>query len=370
VKDLGLLVFDARTARVLATLLLWGLALLFVYLAWRTLVTFLFAILFAYLLEPLVAGLQTRMRLGRGQAVALLYLVLVLALGAFFFFVGPHIVQQASNLEQLAPTFSHRIASGQIVQQMGTQRGWSWETQQRIQEFIAQHQAEIARWEQSLLSEIGNVASNLWWVLLVPIIAIFFLMSAGRFSEAILEQLARRRQRVFVSGLLQDVHDVLANYIRAQILLTALALGVYLIGFELLRVPYAIALGVIAGLLEFIPMIGPLLGAAIVLGTAFFSDYSFLLALALFLGAWRLVQDYYNSPRIMGGQLQLPSLAVLFGVLAGAEMAGVIGVYLSIPIMATLRVLWVRWRSFQGTQALVTPPGEPPPPAPPAPAPS
>jgi len=363
-----LLVFDARTARVLATLLLWGLALIFVYLAWRTLVTFLFAIMFAYLLEPLVAEMQARLRLGRGRAIALLYLVLALALGAFFFFVGPHIVQQASKLGQMAPSVSHRIASGQFVQQMGEQHGWSWETQRRIQEFIAQHQAEIARWEQSLLSEVGNVAGNLWWVVLVPIIAIFFLIGAGRFSDAILEQLARRRQRDFVGGLLQDVHDVLASYIRAQILLTALALAVYLVGFELLRVPYAIALGAIAGLLEFIPMVGPLLGAAIVLGTAFFYDYQFLLALALFLGAWRLVQDYYNSPHIMGGQLQLPSLAVLFGVLAGAEIAGVIGVYLSVPIMATLRVLWVRWRSFQDAQVVVTPPGELPPPAPAAPA--
>ncbi|MGH9393922.1 MAG: AI-2E family transporter [Terriglobales bacterium] len=360
-----MLVFDARTARVLATLLLCGLALIFVYLAWRTLITFLFAILFAYLLEPLVGELQTRFHLGRGRAVAAMYVVLAAALGAFLFFVGPHIVQQAGKLAQLAPAVSRRLASGQIVQQMGQQRGWSWDTQQRIQLFIAQHQAEIAAWEQSLLQEVANVASNLWWVALVPILAIFFLMSGGRFSGALLEQLARRRQRAFVGELLQDVHDVLANYIRAQILLTALALGVYLLGFELLRVPYAIALGVVAGLLEFIPMIGPLLGAAMVLGTAFFSDYRWLLPLVLFLGAWRLLQDYYNSPRIMGGQLQLPSLAVLFGVLAGAEIGGVIGVYLSVPIMATLRVVWLRWRSFQDSQLVLAPPGGPSPESPP-----
>src|SRR6185437_9607370 len=142
---------------------------------------------------------------------------------------------------------------------------------------------EIEAWEQEFLGELGHLASNSWWLALIPIIAIFFLMSRGRFTEALVDQVSRRRQRALLADLLQDIHDVLANYIRAQILLTALATAVYLVFFTLMRVPYAVALGVVAGLLEFIPMVGPLLGAAIVLGTAFFADYRFLVLLALFL---------------------------------------------------------------------------------------
>jgi len=345
------LVLDARTARVLATILLYGLALAFVYLAWRTLAAFLFAILFAYLLEPVVAGLQARLRLGRAGAVALLYAGLAGAGGTFLFFLGPAIVQQASRLSQLLPQLSGRIASGEIVRQIGSQRGWSLETQLRLESFVAAHHLAIGRWEQALLAEVGRLAANASWVALIPILAIFFLVSGGRFAEALVEQLDRRRQRALVRELLRDVHDVLASYIRAQITLTALALGVYLLGFELLRLPYAIALGVVAGLLEFIPVVGPLTAAAIVLGTAFLLGYPALLGLLVFLGVWRLVQDYFNSPRIMGGQVQLHPLAVLFGVFAGAEMAGVVGVYLSVPAMATLRVVWLRWRSYQGAVA-------------------
>ncbi|MGH9418049.1 MAG: AI-2E family transporter [Terriglobales bacterium] len=360
-----MLIFDARTARALATIVLYGLVLAFIYLAWRTLLTFLFAILFAYLLEPVVARMQSRLKMGRGKAVSALYLLIFGGLAIFLFLVGPNMVQQANRLSALAPKLSARMASGELVQRIGRERGWSPRVQQRVQQFIASHQQDLAHWEQDLLGEVVQLAGNVVWIALIPIVAIFFLMSGGRFSAALLDQLARRRQRTFVANLLHDIHDVLANYIRGQIILTGLALVVYLAGFELMRLPYAVALGVLGGLLEFIPMLGPLLAYIIIFATAFFLDYRYMLVLAIFLGAWRLMQDYYNSPRIMGGQVQLAPLAVLFGVFAGAEMAGVIGVYLSIPAMATLRVLWVRWRSYEGSQQVIIPPQAPPPGIPP-----
>lgn len=359
------MIFDARTARALATIVLYGLALAFIYLAWRTLLTFLFAILFAYLLEPAVAGIQRRLKMGRGKAVTSLYVLIFGGLAIFMFLIGPNVVQQANRLNALAPQLSARISSGELLQRIGEERGWSPAVQGRVQGFIASHQHDLARWEQDLLNEVVQLARNAVWIALIPLVAIFFLMSGSKMAETLLDQLARRRQRNFVANLLHDVHDVLANYIRGQIILTALALVVYLAGFELLRVPYAVALAVVCGLLEFIPMLGPLLAYIIIFATTFYLDYHYLLALAIFLGAWRLMQDYYNSPHIMGGQVQLPPLAVLFGVFAGAEMAGVIGVYLSIPAMATLRVLWVRWRSYEGATKVIISAQEPPPQEPP-----
>ncbi|HXE31949.1 MAG TPA: AI-2E family transporter [Terriglobales bacterium] len=348
-------IFDGRTGRVLATLLLFGLALAFLVLAWRALVTFLFAILFAYLFEPVVEGLQKRLRFTRGWAVAALYGLMVVVLGLFVLTVGPRIVHQATRLADLVPGVTAGVSSGQIAQEVGTQRGWSYETQYRVQQFLAGHRATISAWEREFLGEIASVASNLGWVALIPILAAFFLLSGDRYFDMMLEQLARRRQRVFVANLLHDVHDVLASYIRAQILLTVIALVVYLVAFEMMRLPYAVALATVAGLLEFIPVVGPLLGAVVVVVTSFVANYSLLWLVVIFLGGWRLVQDYFNSPRIMGNQVQLSPLAVLFGVLAGAEVAGVIGVYLSIPVMASLRVAWIRWRSFESAQIVVAP---------------
>jgi len=79
---------------------------------------------------------------------------------------------------------------------------------------------------------------------------------------------------------------------------------------------------------------------------AVLASYQYWPWLLLFLVVWRLVQDYVIAPRIMGDSVQLHPLAALFGVLAGGEIAGVLGVYLSIPVMASLRIVWRRWRIF------------------------
>lgn len=323
--------------------------LCFFWLAWHTMLTFLFAILFAYLWEPVIPWLERRLHVRRSHAVGIIYLILVLTVGTFLLFVGPKLVRQAGYLARIAPTLENNVASGQIAHQIGNARGWSWQTQQNLQEFLSHHQKDIDAIERDVVSELGSIAGYLPWIALVPVLAIFFMMNGARIQDALLRQISLN-QRGMAAGVLADLHAVLANYIRAQIILTAIALPVYLGGFFALRIPYPVALAVFAGLLEFIPILGPLTSFCTVLLVSFMLNYPHLLLLVIFLGAWRVVQDYVNSPRIMGGQVQLAPLAVLFGALAGGEIGGIVGVYLSVPIMASLRVVWRRWRSYHKHQ--------------------
>src|SRR5437879_13905914 len=111
-------------------------------------------------------------------------------------------------------------------------------------------------------------------------------------------------------------------------------------------VPYALVLGTAGGVMEFIPVVGPLVAALLIVGVAVLMTYKHWLLLGLFLGAWRLVQDYVISPRVMGEKMELHPLAAIFGVLAGGEIAGVLGVYLSVPIVASLRIVVQRWQLY------------------------
>jgi predicted PurR-regulated permease PerM len=105
-------------------------------------------------------------------------------------------------------------------------------------------------------------------------------------------------------------------------------------------------LGTAGGIMEFIPVVGPLVAGLVILAVALLNSYHHWLVLLAFLIAWRLIQDYVVSPRIMGKSMELHPLAAIFGVLAGGEIAGVLGVYLSIPVMASLRIVWRRWRLY------------------------
>jgi predicted PurR-regulated permease PerM len=105
-------------------------------------------------------------------------------------------------------------------------------------------------------------------------------------------------------------------------------------------------LGTAGGILEFVPVVGPLVASVLIIGVALLNGYQYWLIVGIFLILWRLVQDYVVSPRVMGKSMELHPLAAIFGVLAGAEIAGVLGVYLSIPVMASLRIVWRRWRMY------------------------
>src|SRR4029077_1951891 len=112
----------------------------------------------------------------------------------------------------------------------------------------------------------------------------------------------------------------------------------------LAQFPYAFALGAIAGLFEFIPFVGPLFTVLVILGMAILTGYAHWVVVLVSLILWRGIQDYVTSPYLMGRGLQLHPLGVMFGVLVGGEIAGVVGLFLSVPIIASLRIIWKAWR--------------------------
>jgi predicted PurR-regulated permease PerM len=107
-------------------------------------------------------------------------------------------------------------------------------------------------------------------------------------------------------------------------------------------VPYALVLAAIGGALEFIPVIGPLTSGVVVIGVSLFAGYAHPWLLALFVLIWRGIQDYGTSPFIMGRGIEIHPALVIFGVLAGGEIAGVAGMFLSVPVIAAIRIVWRR----------------------------
>jgi predicted PurR-regulated permease PerM len=144
-----------------------------------------------------------------------------------------------------------------------------------------------------------------------------------------------------------DLHSLLGQYVRALIFLCLLTFGVWSVLFLLVGVPYALVLAAIGGVLEFLPVLGPLVGGIIAVAVALFSGFPHPWLLALFVAVWRVVQDYVSSPLIMGRGVELHPGLVIFGVLAGGEIAGPAGMFLSVPVLAGLRVVWRRLRDFR-----------------------
>ena len=346
--------FDKKTAQALLTALVFALVLLFLYVAWRAIITFLFAIFFAYLLEAPVSRLQVWLKGSRSAAIAVVYLILVTGLVVLFLLAGEQVMQQGQTLMQQAPKWTQQISSGELVQQVGARRGWSQETINRVMEYLRAHQGEIVPATQNFVLRAVKTIQSMWWLLLVPILAIFFLKDGQKFGERMVDAVEDTRNRRIVAEMVAQINLMLGHYIRSQITLAGLAMVVITFVLWVMRVPYAFALGPAAGALEFIPVVGPLIGGAVVLAVALLSGYHHVLWVFIVLLIWRGIQDYVSSPRIMGSTLELHPLMVLFGVLAGGEAAGVIGVFLSIPVVATLRILWHAWLLLRKSAHITT----------------
>src|SRR5579864_5289974 len=250
---------DTRTLRVLITASLFALALAFLYVTRQTLIAFLFAVFFAYLMSPAVSYLEKVLK-SRGLAIAAIYTLLLGLVIVFFVLMGPKVTREGAKLGQSLPALLNRLSSGQLAEQLGEQHGWNFRTTDLLRRFLAENSDAITQIVQRIGLRLADLAKQAWMFLIVPILSAFFLKDGRNFSDILLSTIQSRPQREFLEGVLNDLNQMLAHFIRAQLILAALSLVVYSVFLAAMGAPYALVLGTIGGMLEFIPVVGPLVG--------------------------------------------------------------------------------------------------------------
>lgn len=337
---------DPRALRVAWTVFLLAGVVWLLYLLRGVLFVFVLAILSAYVIWPVVAVVERQMgrlvRAGPRARLAALGVVYPILIGVAILMgtvMAPQIAQQGATLVERASSFAARVQQGGLLEQMSQQRGWSLPAVYAVRDELVRHTGSLVPYLQSAARQLLHYLSNLWLIVVVPILAFFLLKDAERLAAGVSGWLMAQEYRDFVEGIFTDLHDLLAQYMRALILLSLLSFASHLLFFFLAGVPYALLLATVAGLLEFIPLVGPLTAAITIVLASWLAGYEHLLWILVFLGVWRLVQDYVNMPWLLGSGVELHPLLVIFGILAGAELAGVAGMFLSIPAMAAVRIL-------------------------------
>jgi predicted PurR-regulated permease PerM len=335
---------DVRAARVVWTVLVFAAAIGLVYTLRSVILLLAFAVVLAYLVFPLVRLVQKwgPLRQRRGLAVGLVYLVLLGAIAGAGAAIGPRLVDQVLSLSRKAPEMSQQLQSGEAVGNMLERRGWNAGQVREIQTFIGTHVRELTGYTQKALAAALAWVAGAWVLVLVPIFAFFFLKDAPRFVAAAESLIETRPGRGLWRGIVEDLHRVLGEYVRALIVLCLVTFAVWSTVFLLTGVPYALALAALGGALEFIPLVGPVVAGVVVVAVNGFAGQGHTLLLVGFIIVWRLIQDYVTSPLVMGSGVELHPALVIFGIVAGGEIGGVAGMFLSIPVLATIRLVWRR----------------------------
>jgi len=329
-----LLGIDLRAARYTWTAAVVLLLIGLVYLISGTLLVFTTALLLAYLLYPLMDLIDRHIpSKTRTPALALTYLLLVGLLAAFIVFVGIKVTEQATSLAKSAPAFLDEI-------QKPPPPGPGSQVIALVQDQIRKHYSEIASVVPKVTLGVLSASRNLIYLVIIPILSFFILRDGRDIRDSFLSMFDGERK--VASAILADVHTLLLQYMRALLFLCCNTFIVFSIVFSAMQMPYALLLASVAFPLEFIPLVGPLAAAVIILVVTAISGYSHVIWLFAFLAVYRLIQDYLVSPKLMSRGVELHPLLVIFGVFAGGEAGGVAGVFLSIPTLALIRMLYHR----------------------------
>jgi predicted PurR-regulated permease PerM len=344
---------DRRAASYTWTVFFILLLLTVVYLVRETLFVFALALLFAYLLRPVVYFLDRRLPgRSRAPALAIVYLSIVGLLVAVGIAVGSRVVVQAEALAMRIP----ELLSGL---EKSSELNLSPALPTFKDAVISIMQKQLVAHSRDLLSLLPNIALNILshagsflYVLLVPILGFFLLKDGPELRGSLLDMFGEGSQRDEIKDIAADVHLLLAQYMRALVLLATTTFAVFGLFFYLIGVPYGMFLAAIAFFLEFIPLAGPLVAAMAILMVAGLSGYPHFFWIFAFLALFRIVQDYIISPQLMSRGAKLPPVIVILGILAGGQLAGIPGIFLSVPVMAILRIVYGKLKKKLGFSAL------------------
>jgi predicted PurR-regulated permease PerM len=343
---------DDRTGNIVTTVALFLIAAVIVYVARGAFFVLLLSLFFAYLLEPAVGLVQRHSRLGRKSrtwAVALVYLTGILVVGGIGYVLVPHLVAQMKSLNAVVPQALESLSSGRAgATPVGTRLGLSVAQQAWIQDWVAHHRDSITGVFERGAASAAYVAASTIWLFAIPILAIFFLRDWRPMADAFFEGVERGGSRTATARVLRRVDTMLARYIRSQLVLAGLSFIFYSVSMLVLGFPHALALGFLGGVLEFLPAVGWIAGAAAMLTVGYLTHAHWIWMAGLVI-VWRLVQDYVNSPRIMGETLELQPLTVVFALMVGGQVGGIAGVYLSVPAVAVLKILWLEYFSARNS---------------------
>jgi predicted PurR-regulated permease PerM len=345
--------------------LLWGLYAL------RTILLLLFlSLLLSYLLEPIVRTFtRGRLQLGhlvlplprvpRLLTICFVYLFGLAAMTALSLVFLPIALKEGGSLIQSVPAYvtflqetTDHLAA--LYNRYNLPTAW----RPLVNTGLARGVQTVLSILQALVAELTTALSRAWWLLIPPLLAFFLLQDSGRLRSGFLAFFAQPEQRQRVAEMLEAIEGVLATFIRTQLALCVL-MGLWIIGLlTLLRIPYGFLLGLLAAVLEFIPVFGPLLAGTIICLVAVVREPLLAVWVFLALVCLRVVQDYIVVPRVMGQHIHLHPAMIIVAVLCGAELAGTAGVFLATPVAAIIRVLLLTWQ--RARNSAMTPPASHP----------
>lgn len=305
------------------------------------LLPFVVGLAVAYLLDP-VADRMEALKMPRWLATSVAIIAFFGLVIGVFIAIAPMLRDQVVGFAQALPGYIAKVRPlvlGLIDEAGGTERAQSLVEQSsgKLMEWVAAHVGPL------LASGIA-LFNLLTLILISPVVAFYLLRDWDMIVERVMRWLPRRNLST-ISTLLRDMDYALSGFVRGQFLVCMALAVLYAFGWSLLGLNYALVLGLIAGLLAFVPLAGPFFASALAVLVALGQFGADWLKVGLVYVVFVIVQGIEGSiltPNLIGNRVGLHPVWVIFAIFAGGELMGVVGIFLAVPVAAVVAVL-SRW---------------------------
>jgi predicted PurR-regulated permease PerM len=317
-----------------------------VYLLSPILTPFVLSALLAYVCDPLVDRMEAR-KLPRTVAVVVLFVLLSLALLVLVLVIAPLMQKQLATLAAKLPAYIDALQHN-VVPWLRDTLGIDTAAVDlaMVKQRVLEHWRDVGGWLAASVTYITHSGMTLvLWLtnlVLVPVVTFYLLRDWDRIVASV-RDLLPARYRLTVVGLAREIDDVLASFLRGQLSVMLALAVIYSVGLWLVGLDLALLIGLLAGLVSFVPYLGFIVGI-LAAGIAALLQYQaltpLLWVLAVF-GVGQVLEGSVLTPRLVGERVGLHPVAVIFAVMAGGQLFGFFGILLALPVAAALMV-WVR----------------------------
>ncbi|WP_026689119.1 AI-2E family transporter [Alteribacter aurantiacus] len=309
----------------------------------RIVLPFVLAVFIAYLLHPAVEWLD-RKRVRRPYSILLIFGLFLAVFVTGIVKATPYVIQEGRDLIEQLPRLG-RTYRGFVVS-FHEQTEWLPDNfQDKMEAWLDKGEAFTAEALLGLIDFLRTALDFLFLFIVIPFI-VFYLLKDIRLVHKVVWYFTPRRFRSEGKQLIKDVDESLGNYIRGQ-LLVCIGVGVVaFIGFWLIGLPYASLIALFIAVTNIIPYFGPIIGALPVLVIALTESMNMVLLAILIVIVVQVIEGNILGPLIVGKSLHMHPVLIIFALVVGGELAGIVGLIVAVPLLAVLKVFIIHIRKL------------------------
>lgn len=299
------------------------------------LLPFIVAMIISYILNPVVNVLHKR-KMPRTVAVLLIYTMFIMVISVVLLNVIPMFMKQVKDLREHYPKFT--IQAQRWTEDLKDNRLVPQSIRDGFQSSMHKAEQMMSGIVSRFLNGIGDTLNAVFVVFIIPFLT-FYMLKDMEIIEKAAFAVVPRKHRGRVVELLVDIDKALGNYIRGQLFVCLITGALAYLGYWLIGLPYPLLLASLVALFNIIPFLGPFIGAApAILMAATVSWQMVMFTIGINLSV-QLLENNVISPQVVGRTLRLHPLLIIFALLVGGELGGILGMILAVPVFAVLKVI-------------------------------